>query len=97
MKPGDRNAKLDPRYAGALPFVIRMNSSVPTPFIRSTMEAGIPKSIGTSTDALNIANVCCMLSGIHLPTGGLSPIPMIFLSFFSLVIFSSPADYIKTT
>ena len=90
MNPGDRNAKLEPRYAGDLPFVIRINSSVPIPFISRTIEAGIPNSTGTSTDALNIANVCWILSGIHLPTGGFSLISIISLSFFSLDIITSP-------
>ena len=58
MNVGERNAKLEPKYAGALPFVIAIKISVPIPFISSTMEAFMPKSQGTSTDALNIANVC---------------------------------------
>ena len=32
--------------------------SVPIPFINSTMAALIPKSHGTNTEALNMANVC---------------------------------------
>src|SRR5699024_12226456 len=55
-RAGDRNAKLEPRYAGAFPFVIRINSSVPTPFIKSTTAGLIPNIKGTSTDAPNMAN-----------------------------------------
>ena len=85
-----RNAKLEPRYAGAFPFVIKINNSVPIPFISSTIDAGIPNSIGTRTEALNIANVCCKLSGIHCPIGGLSLIPITFLSIY-ISPFSSPS------
>ena len=55
---GPKNAKLEPRYAGAFFFVIKMNNRVPTPFINKTIPASIPKIIGTKTEAPNIAKVC---------------------------------------
>ena len=55
---GARNAKLEPKYAGAFPFVIKINSSVPIPFINSTTAGLIPNTNGTSTDAPNMANMC---------------------------------------
>jgi hypothetical protein len=78
---GARNAKLDPRYAGAFPFVITIKRSVPTPFINSTTAGLIPKIKGTSTVAPNMANMCWILSGISRFTGTFSSTRIIFLSF----------------
>ena len=72
MLAGPMNAKLDPRYAGAFPLVINMKSSVPIPFISSTVPGFIPNSIGTSTDAPNIAKVCCRLNGTSILNGTFS-------------------------
>ena len=44
--------------AGAFPFVIAIKSSVPRPFINSTIAGLIPKINGTKTEAPNIANIC---------------------------------------
>ena len=63
MVAGAINANDEPRYAGALPLVMRMNSSVPIPFMNSTIAGFILKMNGTSTDAPNIANICWMDSG----------------------------------
>jgi len=77
MEAGARNAKLEPRYAGAFPFVIQIKSSVPTPFISRTMLGLMPNRIGTRTDAPNIAKTCWMDSGIILARGSLSSTSMI--------------------
>ena len=58
ISAGEMKAKLDPRYAGAFPLVIRINSKVPMPFMRSAMAGLIPRIYGTRTDALNMAKVC---------------------------------------
>ena len=42
-KAGDMNAKDEPKYAGARPFVISMNKSVPIPFISKAIDGLIPK------------------------------------------------------
>ncbi len=44
---GAMKAKDEPRYAGALPLVIRMNSSVPMPFMNSTIAGLMPSMNGT--------------------------------------------------
>ena len=66
---GLMKAKLEPRYAGLLPLVTKMKISVPMPFISSAMAGLIPSRYGTSTDALNMANVCWILRGIPFPRG----------------------------
>ena len=58
MLAGARKAKLDPKYAGAFPFVTIIKISVPQPFIKRTIAGLIPKRKGTKTDAPNIANMC---------------------------------------
>ena len=60
--------------------------------MRSAIAGLIPKIYGTSTDAENIAKVCCIDSGTALTSGTLSCTPMILLvlpivtSFLSLSI-----------
>ena len=54
----NQKCKTEPRYAGAFPFVTTIKTSVPTPFIRSTIAGLIPNRNGTSTDAPNMANIC---------------------------------------
>ena len=58
MVAGPKKAKLLPKYAGAFLFVIKINNSVPIPFINKTILGLIPKTIGTNTLAPNIAKVC---------------------------------------
>jgi hypothetical protein len=53
------NAKLEPRYDGTLPPVIRKNTSVPTPDISTATLGSKPISSGASTVAPNIATTCC--------------------------------------
>ena len=72
MVAGAMKAKDEPKYAGALPLVIRMNSSVPMPFMNSTIAGLMPNINGTSTDAPNMANMCWMESGTSSRGGTLS-------------------------
>lgn len=83
------------RYAGALPFVIRINKSVPTPFIRRTMAGLIPNINGTRTEAPNMANMCWILRGINRLTGTLSSTWMIFLSTLPSLSYLLSADKLK--
>ncbi len=46
--------------------VIRMNKSVPIPFINSTTDGSAWNKIGTGTDAPNIAERCWRLSAIQI-------------------------------
>lgn len=85
--PTPINAKLDPKYAGALAFVIRMNNRVPIPFINKTIPGFTLNNIGTKTDAPNIANVCCKLSGNNSAAGTLSLTPIIPLTTIILLYF----------
>lgn len=92
---GARNAKLEPKYAGAFPFVTAIKRRVPTPFMNNTIAGLIPKMKGTSTVAPNMANICWMLSGISRFTGTFSSTWMIFLSFicFSFLEFFPCIEY----
>ena len=52
------NAKLEPKNAGTLPLANRWNSSVPMPAKSSVTLTDRPVSVGTSTVAPNMANMC---------------------------------------
>ena len=52
-------AKLEPRKAGTLPLASRWKSSVPSPAKSSVTLTERPVSVGTSTVAPNMANMCC--------------------------------------
>ena len=69
---GEMKAKLEPRNAGIFAFVTTMYSSVPTPFMKSTVAGLILNRIGTRTDAPNMANKCWRLKGNDSISGGRS-------------------------
>jgi len=79
--PTPKKAKLEPKYAGAFPFVIKINNNVPIPFIKRTIPGLTLNRIGTKTEAPNIAKVCCKLKGISIEKGTLSLTPIISLLF----------------
>ena len=62
-----------------------MKMNVPMPFMRRAMDGLIPSMYGTSTEALNIAKVCWIESGMPLLSGTLSWIPMIFLCCLAII------------
>ena len=76
--PTPINAKLEPKYAGALALVINIKSKVPIPFINNTILGFTLNNIGTNTDAPNIAKVCCKLKGNKSAAGTFSLTPIIF-------------------
>ena len=55
---GTMNEKLDPIYAGILPFVIRIYINVPTPELNKAIPGFSPTRIGTNTVEPNIENIC---------------------------------------
>ena len=74
-----------------MPLVMKMNSSVPIPFMNSTI-AGLMSNInGTSTDAPNMANICWMDSGTSRRGGTLS---LSLIHIFNLGIVHTFHDHI---
>ena len=62
------------------PFVMNRYSSVPIPFINRQVVGLTLNKNGTSTVEPNMANKCCMLSGMFSARGGRSSTWIIFLS-----------------
>ena len=69
---GEIKAKLEPKYEGILPLVIKIYSSVPRPFINKQVVGLTLNKNGTKTVEPNIAKRCCKLKGMFSNSGGRS-------------------------
>ena len=88
-------AKLEPRKAGTLPLASRWKSSVPRPAKSSVTLTDRPVSVGTSTVAPNMANICCTPSmnirgAPSVRASYIGSVPMAFLFIRYPLLYSCP-------